>query len=48
MSDKNEEKQWLDWLWEGRGELFGCFPPEFYAGEGVSGGEKPAVESAPE
>lgn len=47
MNQELNEREWLEWLWEGRGELYGCLPP-VSAGESAFQGERPEVESASE
>lgn len=47
MNNELNERDWLDWLWEGRGELYGCLPPRD-AGEANLQGERREVESASE
>lgn len=42
MNDNYDEKQWLEWIAEGRGELYGNVPCEG-AGEGLGQGESLAV-----
>ena len=46
MSDNYDEKQWLEWLAEGRGELYGCFPCE-EAGDGLGPSEGMAQWNPP-
>ena len=47
MNHELNEREWLDLLWEGRGELYGCLPP-VDAGEGAGQSERREVESASE
>jgi len=42
MNTNYDEKQWLEWLAEGRGELYGCFPSEG-AGEALAQSESQPV-----
>lgn len=48
MNNDFSDKEWLDWLWEGRGELYGCLPPQLNAGEPNLKSERHEMESASE